>query len=129
MNKTVLIISICIIVAFSAVALILVLTGRNNEAVENNEPEENVGMEDVVTQKETALKIGRALLEERFPDSFSKGDEILDAMENDGVWTVYKVVERQGLTEDGTPWILFGGVLSVEFRKSTGEVLRIGVND
>ena len=61
MHKAILIISICIIVVFSAVALIGVLAGENN-ATNNNEPEENVGMEDVITQKETALKIGRAIL-------------------------------------------------------------------
>jgi len=129
MNKTILIFSICIIVVFSAVALIGVLAGGNN-ATNNNEPEENVGMEDVITQKETALKIGRAILDEYSQIYWKRPfEDDLDAIEKDGIWTVYNVVERQGLTEDGKPWILFGGGVYVEISKSNGEIIKIGVND
>ena len=85
-------------------------------------------MEDVITQKETALKIGRAILEEHFPDSFQKGDEPLDAVENDGVWTVYNVLDRERVDDEGNTWFLMDGGVSVEFLASTGEVISINLD-
>lgn len=84
---------------------------------------------DIISQKETALKIGRALLEERFPDTFLNAELVIDAEEHDGVWRVHYVIEREGKTEDGEITFVKGGEIFVEFRKSNGEILKIGVND
>jgi len=75
--------------------------------------------------------VNRALLEEYAQvSSWSNPfEDDLDAVEKNGIWRVYNVVERTGTTEDGNPWVLCGGGVYVEFRKSSGEVLRFGVDD
>ena len=120
----ILIVSICIVMVFSTVALVMAFANGNSVAAGDNS---SIG--DVITKKETALKIGRALLEEHFPDTFFDKEEPIDAEEKDGIWKVYNVVERGGIREDGTIWDVVGGELYVEFLKSNGEVLKIGVND
>ena len=82
-----------------------------------------------VMNKETALKIGRALLEECFPDSFANKKVELNAVEQDGIWKVYNVVERERKLWNGQTANSYGGGIYVKFRESTGEVIRIGVND
>jgi len=82
--------------------------------------------EDVVTQKETALKIGKALLKEHFPDYFSGSEVVIEVVEKNGTWIVYNVIDREGITVDGQTWTLDGGEIYVEFSKKNGEVIRIG---
>lgn len=123
MNKTILLISICGAIIFSTIALIVTFISNNNSYVNSTE------RGDIIKQKETALIIGRALLEEHFPDTFLNKEETLDAEENDGIWKVYNVVKREGDTEDGKTWFISGGEVYVEFRRDTGEVTKIGVND
>ncbi|MDR2712405.1 MAG: hypothetical protein LBB91_04750 [Clostridiales bacterium] len=84
---------------------------------------------DLIQQKETALKIGIALLEEYCPDAFSDPDITFNAEEKDGIWRVNNVFEREGITEDGQMWTIVGGEIYVEFRKDNGEIIRIGVDD
>jgi len=115
-KKVVLIISICIVIVFSSVALIVAFVNEHN------------GMGDAVANKETALKIGRALLEEHF-DDMHWDDVSIDAEERNGIWKVYNVVQRKGTTADGNVWAQKGGGLYVEFRKDNGKVVKIGIND
>jgi len=121
MKKGILLISICIIIALSSVALIIVFRDDNVFYISNPG--------DFITEKETAIKIGKALLEERFPDSFLNRELPLDAYEKDGIWRVHNVVERSGVTEDGLPWVSLGGELYVDFRKSDGKILGIGFTE
>ena len=85
-------------------------------------------MEDAIMQEETALKVGRALLEERFPQIFL-GQPVgralsVDAVDNNSTWRVY-IVHRS--LEDGTVVLSgFGWLFYVEFRKRDGKVLRVG---
>ena len=118
MNKPVLLISVCVVV-LSIISLVVVLTSGNKSGFEG----------DAIMQKETALQIGRALLEEHFPDTFLNNDIPIEAEEKDGIWRVNNIVEREGVTEDGQIMIVKGGVLYVEFRKDNGKVIKIGIDD
>jgi len=80
-------------------------------------------------KEETALKIGRALLEEHFPDTFLDKDTPIEAKELNGIWKVSNVVERESLTEDGKIMFVMGGVLYVKFRNDDGKIIKIGVDD
>jgi len=83
-----------------------------------------------ITNEETALRIGKAILEEHFPDMFKNNELRFVAQEKDGIWTVNNVIEdRVKELPDGTIIITLGGEVYVKFRKSTGEVIKIGVND
>jgi len=79
-----------------------------------------------IPDKETALAVGWALLEGRFgPDP----EMNLNAIERNGRWRVYHVVDRgpwevNGLSGQG----VLGGELYVEFRKRDGRVLRFGID-
>jgi len=42
--------------------------------------------------------------------------------------TVFNVFERSGVTEDGQMWAIADGGVYVEIQKSTGNVLRIGMD-
>ena len=75
---------------------------------------------------ETAIAIGRAILEEYF---HINQETVLEAVEKDGIWTVSNVIERQGVREDGTRWVIMGGGVSVSFRRSNGEILAIELAD
>ena len=115
MKKAVLLVIIGIVIVGAIIAFVVVFANGNTG--------------DVITQKETAIKIGRALLEERFPDSYLNGDEPLGAKLDNGIWEVYDVVEREGVTEDGQRWVMMGGVLYVKFRQDNGKVLEFGIYD
>lgn len=82
-----------------------------------------------IMTKETALKIGRTLLEAQFPDVFLDTEVTIDAEEKDGVWRVHNVIEKEHVTEDGKIMITNGGEIYVEFLKCNGEILEIGVDD
>ena len=110
------------VILFSTVALLGAFANGNSVADETG----SIG--DVITQKETALKIGKALLEEHFTN-MPWNETPIDAEEKDGIWKVHNVVEQVRTTDDGKVWVSGGGELYVEFRKSNGEVLKIGVND
>ena len=115
----------------------IMMTGCSSSEVEAEiECDEKVieiktgGYESFSISKETAIKIGRALLEEHFPDTFLNNNELqVDAEEKDGIWKVFNVVERVVTMDDGQMMYIDGGELYVEFRKSNGEVLNIGIND
>lgn len=139
--KKVILISICFIVTFSIISGFIGFTIGNNQNIENGIEgdsimqeetafeEEDGLVENAIIEEETALKIGRALLEEEFPVTFSQKDVPLEAIERDGVWRVQTIVNREPVTENGITKITYGGGLYVDFRKSNGEVLKIGVND
>ena len=78
-----------------------------------------------VTLKNSAIKIGRAVLEEHFPEYFLDNNIELDAIEEDGIWTVYNVLETEGVTDDGKIWIAKDGGYYVQMRKSNGEIISI----
>lgn len=82
----------------------------------------------VITNKETAIKIGKALLEEHFPDYFAYNGVILGAEETQDTWRVYNVVERSGNTNDGLPFVVLGGEVCAEFRKD-GKIIKISLAD
>ena len=114
MNKNILLFIISLIAVFSIITLIVVFISGSGTIW----GEERV---EAITSKETAIKIGRALLEEFFSDIGS--ETILEAEEKKGVWRVYSVLpkEFQGIG--------FGGELYVMFRRNNGQVLKVGVND
>lgn len=116
MNKKLLITVIVSAVLISAAAIILVNINSNNK-------------QDMITQKDTAIKIGTAILEEHFPDAFRYPDTVITAEENDGVWRVYNDIQRTGTDKDGNQYVVMGGEIYVELRKSDGKILNIGLND
>jgi sensor histidine kinase regulating citrate/malate metabolism len=117
MNKRILLISICAVIVFSTAVLVVVYASGNHVDAEKG------GV------KETALKIGRALLEEHFPDTFLDTEISLEAEEKNGIWKVHNVVEREGKAKDGKITFVKGGEVYVEFRKSNGEVIKFGLDD
>ena len=79
-----------------------------------------------IMQEETALKVGRALLEERFPEIFLSDRVTVHAVENNTTWRAYIELEPT-ILEDGTRVSRgFGWLFYVEFRKRDGKVLRVG---
>lgn len=82
-----------------------------------------------VADKETALKIGRALLEEHYPDDFSYPEKRIEAKEKGGIWRVYEFVDREPRVIDDVTYGTLSGEIYVEFRKRDGKVLRIGFDD
>ena len=118
MSKKIVLISFGVIIIISIIAVIIILTSQKSD---------NKG--DVITKEETALKIGRALLEEYFPDYFINEDIPIEAEEENGIWRVNNYVEHFGTREDGTFWVSGGGGLFVKFRKDNGRVLMIGIDD
>ena len=123
MNRTYLILNSYVVAIFLTIVFGVVFVNGNVLSVKSNEKD------DVIVCKETALKVGRALLEEHFPEAFSENDVILDAEEKDGVWRVYNVLQRQSIIDNGNIQILVGGEFYVEFYKSNGKVVNIGIND
>ncbi len=105
---------ICIVSIFVVAAAVIFTVSKNGEEY------------NVIDSKETALKIGMALLEERFPDSFNYGFTY-DAEDLGKTWRVRNVVQTTGCTEEGTMWVTSGGVIYVEFRKRDGKVIDIGL--
>lgn len=80
---------------------------------------------DAITKKETALAIGKALLEEHFSWKLKEDwNESLEATEKDGIWVVYNVFGEPQIMEDGSYLIIKDGGVRVYFRKSDGKVLR-----
>ena len=117
MHKNILLISIIITVVSSMITLITLITVFANRNI------------NAVMQKETAIKIGKAILEEHFPEAFLNRDEQLEAKDMDNRWRVYNVFEQDGITEDGEKWFRVGGFFCVEIRKSTGEIISIFLGD
>ena len=120
MKKTILIImAICLVLLFGIIASNVLYLIKNND-------KEDV----IIMQKETALKIGRAVLEE-YSETYWKRpfEECLDAIEKDDIWIVYNVLERQDTATDGKKNVLLGGGIYVEIRKNNGEILKIAVED
>jgi len=101
------------------VALAIILINRNTVFYRTDD-------KNAVPNKETAIKIGRVILEEHY--GIDKDTE-LDAVEENGVWRVYNVIERSGVNEDGTTWVVKGGGVYVNLRKKDGKVLLIKIND
>jgi len=80
--------------------------------------------------EEDAIRIGRALAQERFPGVFFNRELSTRAMEINEVWKIEIMdAERSGVTEDGKFWTLKGGVVYIEISKVTGALLRIWVDD
>ena len=102
MNK-ILSIGISLVLLLSIIALSVIFIASNNTE------------DGAIMQKETALKVGRALLEERFSEIFS--DQSVDwvLVDNNSTWRVYVMPQRG-----------FGWQFYVEFRKRDGMVLRFG---
>ena len=70
-----------------------------------------------ITNKETAIQIGRELLAEHFDDTCFLDPEFpIDAEIKSGIWKVYTSHKELGLYH----------VFYVTFRKNDGEVLKIG---
>lgn len=84
--------------------------------------------EELITEKETAIKIGSALLAEHFPEYFPKIEMNITAEERDDIWKVYNV-NPEIITDDGRIQMTKGGVIYVELRKSNGEIIKIGIDD
>lgn len=82
-----------------------------------------------VMTKDTAIKIGKILLEEQYPDIFTNNEVLIDAEEENGIWRVHNVVNNEYITEDGEFIVTQGGEIYVKLLKSNGEILEIGVND
>jgi len=115
-------------------------------------PDANNNLKDAILNKEEALKIGRTLLEEHFPDFFLREDSDfddedmitdkkyfpelylgketpLDAIEKDGIWIIYNIIgNRVREMENGNYITLKGGEYSIELRKIDGEILKISVD-
>ena len=84
--------------------------------------------EDFEINKETALKIGKAVLEQCFEEQ--PWDETpINAVDKGDIWKVHNVVERYRILDDGTEEYIHGGEIYVEILKSNGEIMSIGVND
>ena len=95
---------------------------------ETDSGSEIVTIEDAIMLEETAIKIGRAILEEHFPyQSFE--NETLEANINKGIWRINTTPEESGVKEDGNYWLVLGGMYYVEIRQANGEILKIGVDD
>jgi len=121
MKKTVLIFTICVVALISIIAIVLLWINMDRRVVSIDG---RVGA--VIEQKETALVIGRALLYEYFPNSFPGQNRVLNAEERNGIWRVYEVIDRVRVIDDDLTMVVSGGLIYVEFRKSNGQVLRIG---
>ena len=119
MNKIVLLASVIIILIILTIIALVLTFSISKKEYEG----------DAIAQKETAIKIGRALLEEYFPDYFLGKEVPIVAEERNGIWRAFNDIPRSGVNEEGTNWVLVGGGVYVEFRKSTGEVIRFGLND
>ena len=111
MNR-ILSISISLVLLLSIIVLSVILITSNNTG-------------GAIMQEETALIIGRALLEERFPEIFSIEEVFVRAIDNNDTWKVYNVFEPR-ISEDGTVSVIFGLWVNVEFNKRDGTVLRFG---
>ncbi len=105
---------ICIVSIFVVAVAVIFTLSKNGEEY------------NVIDSKETALKIGMALLEERFPASFNYGFTY-DAEDLGKTWRVRNVVQTTGCTEEGIMRVTSGGVIYVEFRKRDGKVIDIGL--
>jgi len=81
-----------------------------------------------IAKPETAIKIGKAILNEHFPQKHKYEKIDFEAMENNGVWIVKNSVASPTATENGMS-IMVGGVYYVHIRQKDGKVLKIGVND
>jgi len=96
-------------------ALAIILINRNTVFYRTDD-------KNAVPNKETAIKIGRVILEEHY--GIDKDTE-LDAVEENGVWKVYNVFERSGVNEDGSWWVVADGGKCVNLRKKDGKILLI----
>ena len=103
MNKKILLLTICIVAVVLIALVVGVFVSRNLSG-------------DVIKNKETALKIGDALLEERF--GRSEPDYNLYVLEENEFWIVYSLPRQpeEYITSDA------GGRAYVKFRKSDGKV-------
>lgn len=74
-----------------------------------------------ISDRETALKIGKAILKENYPEYFN-GYIKIDVGESNGYWKVFSVENLKG------PMLGSGGI-SVTFKKTTGEIVKLGIDD
>jgi len=121
LNKMVVLCSIFVIVAF--------FLGMYISSVESDDCQsvDGIDAKAVIIQKETALKVGKALLEEHFSDEFLTEEETLVAEEKNGKWRVYTVFDGNGITDDGLFYDDVGGELYVEFHANNCKVIKIGI--
>jgi len=135
MKKKILLTGIFIVVILSTLTIFVVaLNNINKKNAEDYISDIEVEKEDniikyPIADKETAIKYGIALLKEYFPKSFLNDtmfNETFEVEEENGVWIVYNVFDRTGVTEDGKIWTAYGGDMYVEFRQDNGAVIVIG---
>ena len=81
-----------------------------------------------ITKPETAIEIGKAILNEHFPQQHKYENTNFEAKEDDGVWIINNIISPPVANENGIS-VTVGGGYYVHIRKSNGEVLKIGVND
>jgi len=114
---------IAVLIVLTAIVLVTVL-------IKNNLYGFRYG--NAITQEETALKIGVALLENRYSDSFiffEGGPPNLEfeVVEKNRIWRVSTVYQDFWITQDGRKVTLEdAGGYFVEFRKDNGKVIKIG---
>ena len=157
MKRTVLLAHICLIVMIAAVSGIVGFSIGSKSNIETDLREDatiqedahaeedaetyivpvqedaNINIEnDLVTNaimnEETALKVGRAILEEHFPNIMLTDDKPLEARERNGVWHVETTYAKRGVNEEGNPWSARGSFWYVEFSKKNGEIFYIGID-
>lgn len=85
--------------------------------------EEGKEVNDVILDKNMAIKMGKIVLEEYFPSVFINKEVQLEAEENNGIWKVYNVIDEDEKDKKGNVGVF------VKLRKRTGEIIEIGVND
>jgi len=120
------ILCLCIVIVFSIISFITVIIDNHVEYTYNFK----TGI--VITEKETALKIGRAILEECMPENslYTNGRFVFnfEAEEKNGIWRVYSFYEPSEETKEaGMTWMPedCDGLMYVEFRKDNGKVIKV----
>ena len=78
--------------------------------------------------EEIAIRIGRLILIDRFPESGFNEETQFCADDNKNSWVIYNVTEDL-YTEEGLYIFSMGGGYSVEIKKSNCEILKIEVWD
>jgi len=116
MKKNILLIVLCVISLFSII-FCMTFAIRNNRVMRIEGG--------VITQRETALTIGRALLEEHF--GLQDGIPLV-VEEKSRTWIIRTMLE-DGITEDGRPFITIGSIVYVEICKDSGRTLKMGIAD
>ena len=83
----------------------------------------------IIFDRDMALKTGEILLEKYFSDVFLNSEMDLNITEISDGWKVYVTVKKDIKTTSGELFVANGGEVYVEFRKSNGEILEMGVNN